>query len=99
MPCRSRGLVDDVGAAVLVAGDRQRQTESEQQPDNAEQCGLQDPERLLEVIRKVAGAPCAGHCIGIVLVPRGTLLIVAGWQLHRLDRDQSSGPGATQAAT
>lgn len=37
--------------------------------------------------------------IGIVLILRGILFIVAGWQLHRLDRDQSSGSGATQAAT
>ena len=37
--------------------------------------------------------------IGIALILRGILFIVAGWQLHRLDRDQSSRPGATQAAT
>ena len=37
--------------------------------------------------------------IGIVLILRGILFIIAGWQLHRLDPDQSSGPGAAQAAT
>ena len=37
--------------------------------------------------------------IGIVLILRGILFIVAGWQLHRLDPDQSSGPGAAPAAT
>ncbi len=37
--------------------------------------------------------------IGIALILRGILFIVAGWQLHRLDRGQSSRPSATQAAT
>src|SRR5215212_8144490 len=37
--------------------------------------------------------------IGITLILRGILFIVAGWALHRLDHDQSSRPGATQAAT
>ena len=49
-------LADDVRAAILVAGDRQRQTESEQQPDNAEQRRLQDPEGLFEALRKVPNA-------------------------------------------
>ena len=37
--------------------------------------------------------------IGIALILRGILFIFAGWQLHRLDPDQSSRPGAAPAAT
>ena len=45
------------------------------------------------------GLSTVAAIIGIALILRGILFIVAGWQLHRLGRDQSSGPGATQAAT
>lgn len=45
-----------VRAAILVAGDRQRQAEGEKQPDDAEQCALQDPKRLSEVLREVPNA-------------------------------------------
>jgi len=50
------GFGDDVRAAILVARDRQRKTESEEQPDNAQQRGLQDPEWLFEALRKVPDA-------------------------------------------
>ena len=56
--CRADGvgLADDVRASILVAGDGQRQAESEKQPDNAEQRSLQDPKRLSEALRKVPNA-------------------------------------------
>src|SRR4029453_3677258 len=50
------GLGDDVRAAILVAGDRQRQTKGEQQRHEAEQRGLQNPERLFEALREVPNA-------------------------------------------
>jgi uncharacterized membrane protein HdeD (DUF308 family) len=36
--------------------------------------------------------------IGIVLIARGALFIVAGWQLHKLDSDVHSAPAATAPA-
>jgi hypothetical protein len=49
-------LADDIRAAILVAGNRQRQTKGEKQPDNAEQRALQNPERLSETLREVPNA-------------------------------------------
>jgi len=46
--------VDDVRAAILVAGDGQRQAEGEKQPDQGEQRSLQDPERLFETLQRGA---------------------------------------------
>ena len=36
--------------------------------------------------------------IGIVLIARGALFIVAGWQLHNLNSDVHSAPAATSPA-
>src|SRR6185503_1782683 len=50
------GLGDDIRAAILIAVDGQRQAEGEQQPDEAEQGALKDPERLFEIAREVPDA-------------------------------------------
>jgi hypothetical protein len=49
-------LVDDVRAAILVAGDSERESEGEEQANDTEQRALQDAKRLFETVRKVPNA-------------------------------------------